>query len=604
MQIHTKFIKNLIIEVLLWYSLPICFLAFYVITYTHSFGSALSHLYLASLIIFSAITSRLLLFRIFNYHHIIKALVSALYTAILFSLLAYYSLVIIGLKSWGRVVSQELIVSYASQIQQFCAVLGFSYFLSLLIMIVIYIGLWAFLYFFLSSNDWEISTTKISPWIFNAVLLTFLIVMAFQLFQYIDNSDIKNNEPVRLTLWGFKPKTPIHSAVQGATASAQLNDAEEKIFSTYKTSTNPNRKNLILIVVDALRPDHMGVYGYNRPTTPFLSSLKDASLLSSYYPVHSSCSESACGLISLASSRYVHELPEKPFTIQRLLKLYGYKIHMILGGDHTNFYNLKEYYGPVDTYFDGSMAKGFYVNDDTFVLAHTDDLPDWNGNPIMLQYHLMSAHPLGTHPNKTYQPSQGYTALTHGSKNQKYVNFYDNGVLQTDYMIKQLLSTLKSKHYLDNSLVVITADHGEALGEHQKYSHANGVNEETLRIPLIFIMPDQSKSIPALRNTISQVDIAPTILFDFKMAIPRNWSGTPIQVNKKPLFTFFQLYPNEGLHDNRDPKNTIKYWFNIHTGEEFCYNLSNDPNETTNIIQELPEYLKQEWRIKLAERKL
>ena len=61
--------------------------------------------------------------------------------------------------------------------------------------------------------------------------------------------------------------------------------------------------------------------------------------------------------------------------MQQVLKLHGYRIHMILGGDHTNFYGLKELYGNVDTYFDGSQAPEYFKNDDRLVVDRTKALP-------------------------------------------------------------------------------------------------------------------------------------------------------------------------------------------------------------------------------------
>ena len=278
----------------------------------------------------------------------------------------------------------------------------------------------------------------------------------------------------------------------------------------------------------------MGIYGYMRQTTPYLNQLKDIGVITIVSQVSASCAESACGLMSIASSRFIHLMPETPFTLQQVLKRHGYQIHMILNGDHTNFYNLKNLYGPVDSYFDASMSKknNYYANDDSIIVDETNQLPDWDRVPVMFQFHLMSAHPMRKHQPKShkYMPMKNYNGMTHDYASTEYINFYDNGVVQTDATIKRLLQTLESKHYLDDAIVVITADHGEALGEHQLYSHANGVFEEQLKIPLIFIstVPSQTKIKP-IKKIVSQVDIAPSILYELGMNIPQNWTGTPVQ---------------------------------------------------------------------------
>ena len=117
----------------------------------------------------------------------------------------------------------------------------------------------------------------------------------------------------------------------------------------------------------------------------------------------------------------------------------------------------------------------------------------------MLQFHLMSAHILGKrHARWTrYEPSSNYVLpkQREDRKPERIRNFYDNGVTQADAMIHQLFQILGEKKYLDNSLVVITSDHGEALGEHGHDAHVNSVYQQVLRIPLIVISPGE-KAVP------------------------------------------------------------------------------------------------------------
>ena len=103
-------------------------------------------------------------------------------------------------------------------------------------------------------------------------------------------------------------------------------------------------------------------------------------------------------------------------------------------------------------------------------------------------------------------------------------NFYDNGVVRSDAVIAELLAQLKEKGYLQDALVVITADHGESLGEHGLYHHANSVREEVLRIPLVFIAYGSPLRLPPqVRDFASQVDIAPTILKE--LGLPGRQTG-------------------------------------------------------------------------------
>lgn len=593
-------------EVIIWYTLPVLFLAFYVGNYQNSTRIIVDHLYAITLFALTAFLLSIFIQRVFKRETIALILSSVIYGSSIFFLAAYYTLVLIGLKSWGRVISEELIVSYAEQSQQLCEAIGIPFSLLLLVLITLYL-LVVFAFFVVLKKFTAPAyraTSGISPTIINIMLLSLVIFGGFQLHDYFLVSDVNSKEPFNLTL--FSGKT--HFSKQIDSNKLQFNNDLEQLEtiarSKYRLASNANRKNVILIVVDALRPDHMGVYGYPRNTTPYLSDLASKGVLTTIDNVHASCGASACGLSSIASSKYIHQLPSNPFSLQQVLQRYGYTIHMILGGDHTNFYNIKELYGKVDSYYDGASARRrFYINDDALVIDKTSTLPQWNGTPTMFQFHLMSAHILGKHQPRfeIFQPHKNYAVTTVGGPKEEYTNHYDNGVLQTDSVIQELLELLQTKNYLKNSLVIITADHGEGLGEHKLFSHANSVRQELLRIPLVLI--DFSKSTKLNRNNhqfYSQVDIAPTILNSLHMPIPENWYGYPVQFSrpssKKLDFTFFQLNSYIGLFDHRNNGKIWKYWRDTNTDEEFAFDIAKDPAEHDNLVWKIPVHIKDEWR--------
>lgn len=367
--------------------------------------------------------------------------------------------------------------------------------------------------------------------------------------------------------------------------------------SEYQIDPKSDRKNLVVIVVDALRPDHLGIFGYRRDTTPNLRALQKSGMMRQVSGMRSSCTQSRCGLLSLTTSKFVHQLSNRPFTLQQILKRHGYRIHMILGGDHTNFYGLKEHYGDVDSYFDGSQAIYFYFNDDRLVVDRAKSLAEWDGNPVMFQFHLMSAHVMGKRHDEfiRYRPAGSYVFSRNRDDAwlERSINYYDNGVLQSDAIIHELLEILKAKKFLDNSLVVITSDHGEEMGERGMFGHGNRVYDEVLRIS--FVLLSYGYAPPNLhdhRHGASQVDIARTILEEFGMIRPSTWAGSPLQKSARRRYTYFQEDQEVGLIDNRDQKNVQKFWINIKSGEERTFNLSVYSKERHNAIASLQsEYL-------------
>ena len=216
----------------------------------------------------------------------------------------------------------------------------------------------------------------------------------------------------------------------------------------------------------------------------------------------------------------------------------------------------------------------------------------------MLQFHLMSAHIMGKRQESSlrYLPSVNYGLSRNQSAEhiERAVNYYDNGVVQTDAVIHDLLATLKAKNYLDHSLVVITGDHGESLGEHGLFAHANSVREEALRVPLILLSYGYVPApLPEHVPTASQVDIAPTMLAELGFVRPRTWTGMALQNFAGREFSYFQEGNDVGLIHNRDPQNLWKFWMNMKTQRQYAFNLSEDPHERHNAVDSLPaEYLK------------
>ena len=282
---------------------------------------------------------------------------------------------------------------------------------------------------------------------------------------------------------------------------------------------------------------------------------------------------------------------------------------MILSGDHTHFYGLRKAYGRVDSYYDGVSQSKFYVNDDRLVLERVKDLGAWQGRPVMFQFHLMSAHLLGKRIADTpsFGPSENYSRIrflpSGAGARERAVNFYDRGVLQSDHVIGELLALLGERGYLRNAVVVITADHGEALGEHDLYTHMNGVIEPQLRVPLVIATFGDAHVAPAPKGALlSQVDIAPTLADAFGMPIPASWEGQPLRSVRAPRVVYFAEKQWRGLVRIDASGRLTKYWTDRRKALEYAYDLSADPGERHNIAATLPLGEKMRWVKALAGR--
>lgn len=309
--------------------------------------------------------------------------------------------------------------------------------------------------------------------------------------------------------------------------------AEQEIARAYVPPAAKPYKTLVLITVDALRADQTSVDGagpMGRDTTPFLRQLKASGRLSSISPAYSVCTESFCGLLGVLTSKYWHQAAPASFGLPDVLKRIGYRITFLLGGDHTRFYGLRAAYGnAVDDYHDGSTSEG-YLNDDFKVLEGLRNYKPQDGVPQFLFMHLMSAHPLGLRHDeyRRWSPSEiGVRALSTEQLVPAYVNNYHNGILQSDAVIERIFGLLRDKGLLKDAIVIVTADHGELLGEEGRVGHARPVPLEGLvRVPL-FIFDSEGFRYPA-QPVVSQVDVAPTLLDRIGAAVPRNWAGVPL----------------------------------------------------------------------------
>ncbi|RZI72322.1 MAG: hypothetical protein EOP80_13745, partial [Variovorax sp.] len=416
-------------------------------------------------------------------------------------------------------------------------------------------------------------------------------------------------EPVSLSLFPDQANTAMQSHAIGVFLAAKLDREEELVRRAYKPADTANHKNVVLIVVDALRADHLSLFGYSRRTSPYLEALASAKAVRLATSAAAVCNESSCGLRAIASSRYLDKQATRPITVQEALKLHGYSVHLMFSGDHTNFYGLSDIYGEVDSYFDGASQKERYLNDDRLVTDRLSGMGSWDGKPTVFQFHLMSSHALGARFEDTppFGPGANYTALRWGTKDLEApahaTNYYDRGILQADRVIANILDILKQKGYLKEALVVVTGDHGESLGERGLYSHTHSVWEESLRVPFVMlqfggVLKNQMHAGPV----VSQVDIAPTLLHELHLPIPSSWEGIALQRPMVGRVVYFQQAQFIGLVDERNIGRLYKHWLDLRTGDEFTFDLNVDPHERNNLSAQIPQPLKREWQQLLANR--
>ena len=348
-------------------------------------------------------------------------------------------------------------------------------------------------------------------------------------------------------------------------------------FPGFALAARPVRS-VVLISVDTLRADHLGCYGYRKIRTPHMDGLAQAGTL--FSQVDSPVPMTLPSHTSLLSSTYpfVHGVKENgqqvaasTVTLATVLQARGYRTAAFIGG-----YVLDARFG---------LNRGFDVYDSPFHLrpdpgeeppevkrpgeAVLSAASQWikaeSGRPFFVFVHLYDAH----------------RPYSHGS--------YDGEIVYLDKAIARFQQSLEAQRLLQNTLIVLTSDHGESLGEHGEETHGYFIYESTLRVPLILRWPAGAGQYPArVDEPASLVDVAPALL-DF-LGIP-----APPQFQGRSLLRLLRPHPpdNEPLYGEsmyaRDhlgcsPLRSIRMgrYKYIEAPKPELYDLATDPRETQN----------------------
>lgn len=356
------------------------------------------------------------------------------------------------------------------------------------------------------------------------------------------------------------------------------------------------RKHVVLIIVDSLRADRMQVYGYHRPTTPFLSQLVTEGRMKKVEAAFSSCSESFCGITSTLASREFRSISARTFQLQDVLRDQGYQTWFLLSGNHRAWNGLPSFYrAEAGALFDGSQTRRYTMDDDRLVLEGLERVPAASPEqPAFFYVHLMSPHYLGVQFDESHVFTAPDDRVAPGLEPFKILeklnapDRYDDKVRQADGIIRQLFEGLDAKGYLDEAVVVVTADHGEGLGERHR-AHGWDLYDEDIRIPMLWHdTPDTTY--PALPFAV-QVDIAPTILDSLRLPVPASWDGRSLFKPVPTRFTYHQTYflPNRFGVVYRQDGALFKFIATPGYGKEELYDLSADRAEAHNIAAERTE---------------
>jgi arylsulfatase A-like enzyme len=273
--------------------------------------------------------------------------------------------------------------------------------------------------------------------------------------------------------------------------------------------------NVVFVLVDTLRADRLGVYGYSRKTSPHIDALAERGVL--FENVESQSSWTKTSMASLWTGRYPHRtgvtrgyhaLPEAAITPAEILRRAGFQTDGVVRNDwvHETFGFRQGF----DTYLRPKKNRPIafsHHNPTSKQSDHTDiDATDLavaliegrEDRPFLLYIHYLDAH--------QYVFSNG--TPTFGTEPSDY---YDSAVHWTDHNIGILVDALERNGLVDSTIIVIASDHGEAFMEHAMLGHSNNLHREVTRVPLIIALPGALEGV-VVREQIANIDIWPTLL--------------------------------------------------------------------------------------------
>jgi len=389
-------------------------------------------------------------------------------------------------------------------------------------------------------------------------------------------------------------------------------------------------RNLVFVSIDTLRADHLRSYGYRRETAPGLSALaRKGTLFTRAFACSSATLPShftmMTGLHPRTHGVLKNEGTGSPelVTLAEVLRTAGFSTAAFVGSSILSAatgmnQGFEVYSDDMTSYFSRGVYKGTDVPPewrfarpfDPGVEVPAEDVLDraltWvNGHAktrFFLFVHLYD-------PHNSYLPPPGFRRTfvsPNGDDLQRLRDLYDCEIFYADRQLQRLWQALEKRRLLDNTLVVVTGDHGEGLGAHQYLLHVLRVYDEELHVPLLVSGSGVAKrKIPAL---VDLADLFPTLLDLLKVTAPPNEGrdlvplirGQQAQLARGFIYgqRFASQYPIRSFLLDGTPQDdplTLRYLRSDKAkllapspGGPILFDLASDPGESRNVAAQQP----------------
>ncbi len=334
---------------------------------------------------------------------------------------------------------------------------------------------------------------------------------------------------------------------------------------------------VLLITIDALRADHVGAYGYKRPTTPNIDRLAATGVR--FARAYSQAPHTSFSVASMLTGKYFPTLArlapgETHDPIATVLRTYGWKT--------------AAFYPPAVFYVDAAKTKTYAATNFSFEYVKFEYIDAQRRVDQVLAYYDTVKPPksfVWIHFFEPHEPYETHAGFSFGAGD---IDRYDSEIAYTDAAVGRLVAEARKRR--PGTIVVIAADHGEEFDEHGGRYHGSTLYEEQLHVPLVVSIPGVPTGV--VSDQVELIDVTPTVLNLLDIPVPARMRGTDLGPwLATPPAPASRLPPAFAeLEDRR-----MVVWRNeklicdLHWG--FCayYDLATDPLEAHNIAEEKPE---------------
>ena len=392
--------------------------------------------------------------------------------------------------------------------------------------------------------------------------------------------------------------------------------------------SEPAPPNIVFILIDTLRADHLEAYGYDRQTAPNLAKLADRGVLFDRCIAPSSLTKTSMAAILCARNpsgtgviQVDDVIPKHLTTLAEALRDGGYETIGIntnpwLIADQFGFEAGYDYYhtfpggeeepaAPFDAVRDMTLdqLRRRQTDRPLFLYLHLMDThypyapskPYFNEPPLSLpglgtvtDQRLAKLYCIYTKPQDEAQRTQHQ--LDRPDVRRRVIDLYNAEIRQLDHAIGQFIDQMKSMGYDRNTIYVITSDHGEEFREHGRTLHGWNLYPEVLHVPLIFHAPGLLPPRTRIGAQVRGIDIAPTIVDIAGLQAPGTFEGRSLWpmddalIRRPPAVA--ALGPNTRILDRHYVAVVTPEHLYIRektTGQIEFYNLRTDPAAQSDL---------------------